>query len=351
MTNEHKQIEQRKNEHIDIVLQQNVNAERITTGFDRYQFKHNALPELDFQGISLDTQFLNKKMKTPLLVSAMTGGSQRAEMINLHLAEVAEHRGWAMSVGSIRAALENEQLAHTYQIRKVAPTIPILSNLGAVQLNYGYTIEHCQRAVDMIEADALVLHLNSIQEVIQPEGNTNFNDLLSKIEKLCRQIDVPVGVKEVGWGISADVAVKLVEAGVSFIDVAGAGGTSWSQVEKYRSVDPIYKRAAETFADWGNKTADCIIEVRNSLPLQTVIGSGGIQNGKEAAMAICLGANLVGFGQSLLCAAATSQRDVEQRLSQIELELRIAMFGLGIQCVDDLIGNASLLRVRSDPSS
>lgn len=345
------QTERRKNEHIDIVLNENVNAKRLTTGLEHYQFIHNALPELDFDQINLETSFLNKRLKTPFLVSAMTGGSQRAEAINLHLAEVAEQRGWAMGVGSMRAALENEQLTHTFQMRKVAPTMPLLANIGAVQLNYGYTIEHCRRAVDLIEADALVLHLNSLQEVIQPEGNTNFKGLLSKIKQLCRQLEVPVGVKEVGWGISADVAVKLVDAGISFIDVAGAGGTSWSEVEKHRSDDPVYKQAADTFADWGNTTADCIIEVNNSLPQQTVIGSGGIRNGNEAAKAICLGANLVGFGQSLLHAAVKSKEDVEQRLSQIELELRIAMFGVGIQRIDDLVGNASLLKVRSGPSS
>lgn len=351
MMNEQQRIERRKNEHIDIVLNQDVNAERLTTGFERFRFKHNALPELDFEDILLEVSFLNKTMKTPCLVSAMTGGSTQAQTINLNLASVAEQRGWAMSVGSIRAAIENEQLMNTFRIRQVAPTIPLLSNLGAVQLNYGYTIEHCRRAVDMIEADALVLHLNSLQEVIQPEGNTNFAGLLRQIQQLCRQLEVPVGVKEVGWGISAKTAVRLIEAGVSFIDVAGAGGTSWSQVEKHRTEDPVYKLAAETFADWGNTTADCIIEVRNSLPQHTVIGSGGIRNGLEAAKAICLGANLVGFGQSLLGAAVNSEQEVEQCFKQIELELRIAMFGIGVQRVDQLMCNKDVLKIRSDLSS
>lgn len=329
-------IQTRKNEHIDIVLHEEVNAAKITSGLDRFRLRHNALPELDFAQICLQTFFLNKQLRAPFIVSSMTGGTTFAHEINLRLAEVAETNGWAMAVGSMRAAIENEQLSDSFKVRSVAPSIPLIANIGAVQLNYGFTVDHCQRAVEMIEADALVLHLNALQEVFQPEGNTNFAGLLSKIEQLCRKIEVPIGVKEVGWGIDAETAIKLVDAGVEFIDVAGAGGTSWSQVEKYRASDPIYKRAAEAFADWGNTTADCITEVRNSLPNQVIIGSGGINNGVDAAKALCLGADLVGFGQALLAAAVQSTNNLQQLFAQIELELRIAMFAVGVQTIEEL---------------
>lgn len=328
--------QQRKNEHIHISLNEEVNAKGITTGLEQYRFRHNALPEIDFKSLDLTSQFLGKKLRVPLLISSMTGGTPLAREINERLATMAETRGWAMGLGSIRAAIENEQLADTFRVRRIATSIPLFANLGAVQLNYGYSIEQCRKAIDMIEADGLVLHLNSIQEVFQPEGNTNFSGLLSKIEKLCRSLDVPIGVKEVGWGIHADVAAKLNEVGVSFIDVAGAGGTSWSQVEKYRLKDPVLRKAAEAFTDWGNCTADCIIAVRNKLPRTTIIGSGGINDGVDAAKAICLGADLIGFGRALLQTAVNSLDELDQLMNQIELELKIAMFGAGVQTIEQL---------------
>jgi isopentenyl-diphosphate delta-isomerase len=334
----------RKNEHIDICLQQNVNAVGITSGFEKYQFQHNALPELNFSDINLHTQFLNKKIQAPFLISSMTGGTQKAWEINQRLAEAAENKGWAMGIGSIRAAIEDNDLSYSYNIRKFAPTVPLIANLGAVQLNYGYNIEQCRKAIDIMDADALVLHLNSMQEVFQPEGNTNFKDLLSKIKQICRQLEVPVGVKEVGWGINGKTAIKLADAGVDFIDIAGAGGTSWSQVEKYRSKDSIIQKAAEAFKGWGNPTSECIVEVRNCLPQCTIIGSGGIQNGLDAAKAICLGSDLAGFGRSLLNASVQSEEHLYSLFEQLELELKIAMFGIGVQDIVSL-KKSSLTRI------
>lgn len=324
------ETEKRKSEHIDICLHKDVDGKKVSTGFEQYRFRHQALPELNFDEIDLSTQWLGKALRVPYLISSMTGGTEAALRINRTLAMVAERNGWAMGLGSARAAVENEALAYTYAVREWAPTIPLLANIGAVQLNYGYGSEQCRRAVALTGADALILHLNTLQEVIQPEGDGNFAGLLKKIGTLCRELDVPVGVKEVGWGITGDTAERLWNAGVSFIDVAGAGGTSWSQVEKFRLRDPMRQQAAEVFAEWGVPTAACIQEVREQLPPHAVvIGSGGIQNGLEAAKAIALGADFVGYGKALLSAAAKDEGTLLQLMDRLELELKIAMFGIG----------------------
>lgn len=339
----------RKGEHIRICLQEQVNSVGIETGLEKYRFKHNALPELSFEEIKLDTEWLGKKLRAPLLVSSMTGGTDEAGAINRRLAVVAEERGWALGLGSMRAAIENEELAASFSIRKEAPTVPVIANIGAVQLNYGFGVESCRRAVDIAEADALVLHLNSMQEVFQPEGDTNFGQLLSRIEEVCKTLHVPVGVKEVGWGIDSDTAALLDQAGVSFIDAAGAGGTSWSQVEKYRMQDPLRKQAAEAFADWGIPTAESILEIRKQLPDSTIIASGGLLNGVDAAKAIALGANIAGFGRVLLPGAAKGNNDIsiEQLLLQfkrIEFELRTAMFGIGVGSISKLRETKRIIR-------
>lgn len=328
--------EKRKNEHIEICLNQDVNEKGITTGFERYRYSHQALPEVDFSEIDISTSFLGKRIQAPYLISSMTGGTTKSWNINKQLAEIAEEKGWAMGLGSLRAAIENPDLAYSFQMRKIAPTIPLLANLGAVQLNYGYDIDHCRRAVDLIAADGLVLHLNSMQEVFQPGGNTNFNNLLCKIEKICNKIEVPVGVKEVGWGISGDTASKLVEVGVHFIDVAGAGGTSWIQVEKLRTSDEILKKAAETFNDWGIPTADSIIDVKKQNLNCPLIGSGGIVNGLESAKAISLGADLAGVGKALLRAASGSQDELRSLFNLLEMELKVTMYGIGAKNIKAL---------------
>ncbi len=345
-TNNQHLTKKRKSEHIDIVLKKDVNASGITTHFEQYRFLHNALPEIAFSEISLATTFLGKKLKAPFLISSMTGGTERTGKINYILAEVAEEKGWAMGLGSVRAAIEHPETADTFYVRKHAPTIPILANLGAVQFNYGYDIDQCRQVVEITEADALILHLNSMQEVFQPEGDTDFRNLLQKIEQICKKLQVPVGVKEVGWGISGDIARKLIDVGVAFIDVAGAGGTSWSQVEKFRTKDPLRREAAEAFANWGIPTADCIRDVHLHVPECTLIGSGGIQNGVEAAKAIALGSDLVGFGRSLLAPAANSSLDaLKNLLDRIELECKIAMFGIGARCISELQGTNRLQKI------
>jgi isopentenyl-diphosphate delta-isomerase len=268
----------------------------------------------------------------------MTGGASVAERINLALAEAAERLGLPMGVGSQRAAVVDARLARTYQVRRVAPRIPLLANLGAVQLNYGFGVDQCRRAVEMIEADALILHLNPLQEAVQPEGNTNFKGLLHKIEHLCRTLEVPVVVKEVGNGIGARDAQRLYECGVRIIDVAGAGGTSWSEVERYRQSDEQGRRVAGAFADWGLPTTECIRAVRAALPDVTIIGSGGVRSGVDVAKAIALGADLAGTAKPAL-ASAIDERGAEavvEGLTAFIRELRVAMFCSGCATLADL---------------
>jgi isopentenyl-diphosphate Delta-isomerase len=337
--------EKRKTEHIRISLHEDVEGKNITTGLENYRFIPNALPEISFEDVSLSASFLGKSMKTPFLISSMTGGTETALKINQNLAIAAQERGWAIGLGSMRAAVEKEELAYTFQIRKWAPDIPVIANIGAVQLNYGYGPEECKRAVELAEADALVLHLNTLQEVFQPEGDTNFSHLLSKIEKLISGLPVPVGIKEVGMGIDKVTAEKLISAGAQFIDVAGAGGTSWVQVESYRSEDAARKKAAEAFLDWGLPTSESVAAVREVSKEIPVIASGGLKHGVDAAKSLALGADLAGFGRSLLQSAV--EKDAEAlilQMDRIEFELRAAMFGIGAANIDELKATKRLLK-------
>ena len=321
--------EKRKADHIRINLEEDVAFKQLTTGLEKYFFMHQALPELDLAKINTKTQIFGKKLNTPLLISSMTGGTAEAQAINRTLAEAAQEVGMAMGLGSQRAAIEDDSLSDTFRVRNVAPDIPLFANLGAVQLNYGYGRTHCQRAVDMVEADALILHFNAIQEAVQPEGDGNFAGLLGKIEAICRQLPVPVIAKEVGWGFSREAARQLADAGVAAIDVAGAGGTSWSQVEMYRAPTARHARVAGAFIDWGIPTAVSIQYCRESTSLP-IIASGGIKNGIDVAKCIALGARLVGFaGDFLRAADENGVEGVIERAETITDELRITMFGSG----------------------
>jgi isopentenyl-diphosphate delta-isomerase len=325
------QTEGRKVDHIKIVLGEDVAAKGVATGFAAYRLPHTAIPELDLAEVDTRTTFLGKPIGAPLLISSMTGGASVAEKINLALAEAAEQLKLPMGVGSQRAAVVDARLAPTYQVRRVAPTIPLLANLGAVQLNYTFGVDHCRRAVEMIEADALILHLNPLQEAVQPEGNTNFKGLLAKIEQVCRALEVPVVVKEVGNGIGARDARRLYDAGVQVIDVAGAGGTSWSEVERFRQPSDQGRRVAGAFADWGLPTTECIREVRAALPEATVIASGGVRSGVDVAKAIALGADLAGTAKPALTSAVDERgaAAVVEGLQGFITELRVAMFCSG----------------------
>jgi isopentenyl-diphosphate delta-isomerase len=331
-----KVTEQRKQEHIDINLNQNVQFPHLTTGLERYRFLHRAVPELDLKQVDTRTSLFGKELGSPIFISSMTGGTERAQNINRRLAQAAQTYGLAMGVGSQRAALEDVELAETFRIRPAAPDILLFANLGAVQLNYGYGIEECRRAVEMIEADALILHFNALQEAVQPEGDTNFYRLIDRVGEVCAKLPVPVIAKEVGWGFSPPDIRLLVEAGVSAIDVAGSGGTSWSEVEYHRAKTPFHAEVARSFADWGIPTAQAICYARDTAPGMTIFASGGIRDGIEAAKCIALGASLVGIAGSFLKVADQSLEAVYELIESLLAQLRISMFCSGAANIDRL---------------
>ena len=328
-------IDQRKADHIKINLEKDVRS-ALTTGLENYHFIHEALPELDLAQIDTSLSLFGKELSAPILISSMTGGTSDAEAINLRLAEAAQEMKVAMGVGSQRAAIENLDQAKTFQVRRVAPDILLFANLGAVQLNYGYGLEQCRLAVDMIEADALILHFNPLQEAVQDAGDTNFAGLAKQIEEICKQVGVPVIAKEVGWGISERTAKRLVDCGVSAIDVAGAGGTSWSQVEMYRAPDEFTRQLAATFVGWGIPTADSILNVKKAAPRMTVFASGGIKDGLDIAKAIALGATLGGMAGQFLKAAAISTKSAVQMMKLTKRQIEVTMFAVGVGSLEGL---------------
>ncbi len=345
-------ISNRKVEHIRICLTQDVQARGIGAGLDEWRFVHQALPEIDLAQIDLSQTLFGKTIAAPLLISSMTGGAEWGAKINRTLAQAAQKWGLAMGVGSQRAAVENPDLRYSYAIREIAPDVPLLANLGAVQLNYGYGVEQCLVAVRMLEADALILHLNALQEAVQPSGNVNFKGLLAQIGAVCEKLarhNIPVVVKEVGNGISPEVARRLIEAGVAGLDVGGSGGTSWSQVESFRVKREVEQKAASAFADWGIPTAQSILWARQAATdahaQVTIIGSGGIRNGVDIAKTIALGADAAGMALPFLKAAEQGLEAVNDLIEQTLRELRIAMFCIGAATIQALQDTPHLIRI------
>ncbi len=334
----------RKKEQLRVTLNEDVEFKEVATGLDDYQFVHQALPEIDLEAVNLSSPLFGKILKAPLVISSMVGGIDAAARINQNLAQAAQTAGVAMGVGSQRCAIDAPETASSCQVRDVAPDILLFANLGAVQLNYGYGVSECRRAIEMIGADALILHLNPLQEALQSEGNTNFAGLLKKIEQVCGELSVPVIVKEVGCGISESVARMLAEAGVAAIDVGGAGGTSWSEVERHRAQHEIGNNIAATFASWGIPTAQSIEMVRRGAPGLTVIAGGGIRTGLDAAKAIALGADAAGIAAPLLKAATISAESVLSALQEVIEGLRISMFCVGAASLKELKGSPLLKR-------
>ena len=328
-------IDQRKADHIKINLEKDVRS-ALTTGLENYRFIHEAVPELDLAQVDTSLSLFGKQLNAPILISSMTGGTSEAETINLRLAEAAQEMKIAMGVGSQRAALEHPEQARTFQVRRVAPDILLFANLGAVQLNYGYGIDECRRAVEMIEADALIFHFNPLQEAVQDAGDTNFAGLAKKIEEICKQIEVPVIAKEVGWGISERTAKLLADCGVSAIDVAGAGGTSWSQVEMYRAPDEFTRQLAATFVGWGIPTAESILNVKKAVPDMTIFASGGIKDGLDIAKCIALGATLGGMAGNFLKAAAVSTDKAVEMMKLTKRQIEVTMFACGAKEIREL---------------
>lgn len=318
---------------------------QLTNGLERYRFTHCCLPEINRDQIDLSTMFLGKTLAAPLLISSMTGGTEPARLINQRLAQTAQQYGLAMGVGSQRVAVENPDLSPTFAVRPYAPDILLLANLGAVQLNYRYGPAQCQRIVDWLEADALILHLNPLQECVQARGDTQFKGLLKKIEQLCRALPVPVIAKEVGNGISAAMAQKLIDAGVSGLDVAGAGGTSWARVESERAQAPKQRRLGNTFADWGIPTADCITAVRAIAPDLPLVASGGLRDGLEIAKTLALGADLAGLALPFLQAASESETALTALADVLIAELVTVLFCTGQANLGELRDSQVLQRI------
>jgi len=329
--------EARKTRHLDIALNDDV-ASTLDAGFRAVRLRHEALPEIALEDVVLTTSFLGTQLHAPLLISSMTGGTERAASINRNLAVAAQNAGIALGLGSIRAAIENPALFATYDVRDVAPKVMLFANLGAVQLNYGVEIEDARRATKAIGANGLYLHLNPLQESLQPRGDTNFRGLLPKIAALVRAMDVPVIAKSVGSGIAPSTAQRLFDAGVAAIDVAGAGGTSWARVEGRRSDDPLRAKLAEEFADWGVPTARATFAMRAAFPHATIVASGGVRSGVDVAKALALGADMAGMALPFLEPATRSPEAVSEALAEIIEGLRIAMFATGSRTVAQLRG-------------
>ncbi len=336
-------IARRKQDHIDVVRDQDV-ASAVSAGWQRFRFIHNALPDIDLADVSVGVEAFGKRLAAPLLLSSMTGGTPETALVNRRLAAVAQRLGLAMGVGSQRIALQAPRDITHFAVRDVAPDILLFANLGAVQLNYGFTPGDCAWLVESLGADALILHLNPLQEALQEGGDTRFRGLIERIAEVCRVLSVPVVVKEVGWGLSAQVATKLAAAGAAGLDVAGAGGTSWSEVERHRATDPLLREVAAAFRGWGIPTAEALIEARAAVPGAFIIASGGIANGVDVAKALALGANLCGLAAPVMQAALRSEADAEFVLRVAIEQLRVAMFAIGVPTVAALMNAPGLLR-------
>jgi len=333
-----RETEKRKLSHLEMTLRKGVQSQR-GTGFEDIHLIHRALPEIDKNEIDLTCRILESKLKAPIILESMTGGTPSAARINAILAEVAEDFQIGIGVGSQRAAVENPRLAYTYQIvRKKAPTAMVFANLGCAQITRGYGKEEVQKAIDMVDANALMIHVNPLQESVQLEGETNFRDTLSKIREIAHEVGVPVIVKETGAGISKEVARAVEQTGVDGIDVAGAGGTSWAAVEYHRAKEmrnKILERLGKTFWSWGIPTAASVVEVVKSTSLM-VIASGGIRNGLHIAKAIALGARAAGLALPVLRSAAIGRRSLRDMLSLLLEELKTAMFLTGSRDLEEL---------------
>jgi isopentenyl-diphosphate delta-isomerase len=316
----------RKDQHLDVVLSGG-GRHALASGFDDWRFVHEALPDMDHAKIDLGADFLGRRLQAPLLISAMTGGPARAEAINARLAEAAQHLGIGLAVGSQRAAIEGGATGGLDRsLRDRAPDTPILANIGAAQLTRGFGVEQARRALDMIGADALVVHLNPLQEACQPEGDRDWWGVGAALQALIRDLDAPVIVKETGAGISAVTAQRLIAMGAAGVDVAGAGGANWGLIEGERATDPADKAHAAAFAAWGIPTARAIAEARNALPDALIIGSGGVRDGVDVAKAVRLGADVVGMASGVIQAATESTEAVVAHFQTVIRQLRTVCF-------------------------
>jgi isopentenyl-diphosphate delta-isomerase len=326
----------RKAEHIKICLERKAQAQKATTGFEDIHLIHKALPEVDRVKIDLSMSVFGYKFSAPIIVGAMTGGTEEAIKINGAIAEAVEKLHLGMGVGSQRAALEDEELAETFAItRKRAPNAFLIANIGGVQLVHGYGVKEVKKAMEMIDADAVAIHLNPMQEAVQPEGQTNFEGVLGKIREIAGALGKPVIVKETGAGMAAEETCKLQAAGVKGLDVAGCGGTSFAAVEYFRMLEEEKRFQATALWDWGIPTAVSLVEATQTVKIP-VIASGGLRTGMDIAKALALNASLASVSQPMLEAAVKGAEETEKMLSGLIEELRNVMFLVGAKRVKDL---------------
>lgn len=335
-------ISSRKLEHLD-AMARDERIERGGSGFDTLRLSHRALPELNLEDIDTRCKFLGKTLSFPLLISSMTGGNDEAiSLINQRLAQAAEYCGVAMAVGSQRIMFADDNAEASFDLRPFAPETVLLGNIGAVQLNKGFNSDHCQAAVDILQADGLYLHLNPLQEAVQPEGDTEFKGLEEAIARVCEDISVPVLLKEVGAGLSPEDIAIGKRAGVQFFDVAGRGGTSWSRIEYHRRQTDD-DTLGLIFQDWGLTTVEALTLAKQHHPDVALIASGGIRNGIDIAKAVILGAQLCGTAAPLLKPAQQSTQAVIEAIERLQRQYQTALFLLGCQNHHDIHNNDSLL--------
>lgn len=316
---------------------------------ERLRLRPAALPECNLDAIDISTRFLGKTISAPVMVSPMTGGLERGGDLNRRMAAVAEEAQLPFGVGSQRVALEVADRAKDFQIRDVAPTIPLLANLGAVQLVKGYGPDEALRAVEMIEADALYLHLNAMQEVVQEGGDTQWTGVLRGIEGVCRELGrraphVPVFAREVGFGLPREDVRRLVEAGVAGLDCAGGGGTSWSLVEGRVAEAEAFRQLGDVFADWGLTTPEAVLEVRAVAPSLPLVASGGVRTGLDVVKLLALGADVAGMASPILRAAAESEEDCRSFVKSVLQQIRAAFFGVGARDLSSFRARPRLYR-------
>ena len=332
----------RKDDHIRVCLEETVDNLAVTSGFERYHFDHDALPELDLNEVKTETSFLGKVISAPFMVGAMTGGTTAAGQLNRILAEAAEAESIPLALGSQRPMLEDPAQAASYWVRDIAPTIPIIGNVGAVQLNYGVTVDQLNEMVDRSGVDALFFHLNPLQEAIQHGGDTRFTGLLERLEETIHSLNVPAFIKEVGSGISVRTAQKLEKLPLAGIEVAGVGGTSWAKVEAHRTPDAGQARAGHALESWGTPTAESVRIARKYHPEKTVIASGGIRGGQDIAKSIALGADMAALARPFLVAAQDGVESVRLAISELRKELQIVQFVSGASTISGLRTEAIL---------
>ena len=344
---------ERKHSHVEICLHGDVAFNRKTTGFERFDFEHNALPEICFSDIDLSTTFLGKRISAPLMISSMTGGYSEAAALNRHLAEAAEHFRIPLGVGSMRQVLENSSYRESFAIvRKYAPSVQIFANIGAPEIAKGLTDTEISTMLELLQADGLIVHLNAAQEIFQPEGNTDFRHVLEQLSIITAKIPIPVIVKEVGCGISASAALRLIEAGVKVIDVAGAGGISWQKVEEIRYTRQFGQEtrfstpALEELLNWGIPTAQCLLDIsalrkeHSAFKTIEIIASGGIQCGTDIAKSLALGAQIAASARCML--KALHQGVLKETIATWLNDLRTVMFLTGSANIEQL-RNTSLI--------